>query len=373
MKVKELNEFESLKNQWNSLLKNSTIDNNIFLTWEWLSTWWKHCGKERKLLILTVEEANKVLAIAPLMLSKYKTKRFGNISKVEFLGVPHSDYNNFIILDKEKDCLRNIINYLKYEVSGWNWIELREIAESTLTAKLLKEIFLDSPIKLRKTERVFDICPYISLPESSDIFMKELHRKLRRNLNSSLKRLQQSFSVEFKNYKDFGFSVDEAMRLFVKLHEMRWKERGLPGAFVKEGSAFKDFHLSVAKCLAENGWLGLYFLTLNDEPVSALYGFEYGQKLYYYLSGFDPKYSSYSIGSVSILFLIEECIKRSFREFDMMRGAHAYKNQWTNTYRRNFEIRLAQPTPFNMFYEFYEWILEIRRRASGASSGSTEN
>lgn len=366
MKVKELNEFESLKNYWNSLLKNSIIDNNIFLTWEWLSTWWKHFEKERKLLILLVEEGNKILAIAPLMLSKYKATRFGPaLGKVEFLGVPHSDYNNFIILEKEKDCLRNIIDYLKYEVSGWNWIELREIVESTLTAKLLQEIFLDSSNKLRKKEHACSICPYISLPESFDIFMKELNRKQRQSLNRNLRRLQQSYSVEFKNYKDFGFSVDEAMRLFFKLNEMRWKERGLPGVFEKEGSALKDFHLSIAKCFAENGWLGLYFLTLNDDPVSALYGFEYGQKSYGYLTGFDPKYSSHSIGSVSMVFLIEECIKRGFKEFDMLRGAEAYKDHWTNTYRRNFEIRLVRTTPLSMFYEWItrtHSIMRARRR-----------
>jgi CelD/BcsL family acetyltransferase involved in cellulose biosynthesis len=89
---------------------------------------------------------------------------------------------------------------------------------------------------------------------------------------------------------------------------------------------------------------------LNDEPVSAEYGFEYGQKMYWYLSGFDPKYSSYSIGNIT-LFLIEECIKRGFREFDLLRGEETYKNHWTNAHRRNFEIRLVRTSPFNMFYE----------------------
>jgi CelD/BcsL family acetyltransferase involved in cellulose biosynthesis len=176
--------------------------------------------------------------------------------------------------------------------------------------------------------------------------MKGLSRKLRKNLNFYLRRLRQSFSVEFKNYRDMGFSADEAMKLFLKLHEMRWKEKSV----LKETSV-KDFHLSVAKCFSDNGWLGLYFLTLNDEPVSAIYGFEYEQKLYYYLAGFDSRYSSYSIGNVLIRFLVEECIKKGFKEFDFMRGEETYKNHWTNTYRRNLEVKLIRTTPFNMFYK----------------------
>jgi CelD/BcsL family acetyltransferase involved in cellulose biosynthesis len=362
LKVKELNEFDSLKNYWASLPKNSITDNNIFLTWEWLSTWWKYFGKDRKLLILLVEDANKILAIAPLMLSKYKPKRFiPTIRKVEFLGYPQSDYNNFIILEKETECLRSIINYLHRDVSGWDWIELKEIPESTLTLKLFQEIATDSQIKLRKNEHTCSICPYVSLPESLDTFLKKLSVNVRHTLRRNLRKLEQSFLVEFKNYKDFGFSLDEAMRLFFRLHEMRWKERGSKGVFEKGGSVLKDFHLSIAKCFAENGWLSLNFLALNSEPVSAVYSFEYGQKVYGYLTGFDPKYSAYSIGNISLLFLINDCIKRGLRELDMLRGAEAYKNYWTNTCRRNFEIRLGRTTPLSMIYELITRIYSIAR------------
>jgi CelD/BcsL family acetyltransferase involved in cellulose biosynthesis len=359
LKVEELNEFESLKSHWDTLLKDSVVGNSVYLTWEWLATWWKHFGKERRLLLLTVTERNKILAIAPLMLSKYKITRIGpSMGKVEFLGTPYSDYSNFIILEKERDCLRSIFNYLKYEVSGWNWIRLSEILESSSTAKLLREIFPESSAELIKKEHVCSVCSYISLPESFGTFMKELGRKQRQSLNRNLRRLQQSFSVEFKSYKDFGFSVDEAMRLFFKLHRMRWKEKNLPGIFEQKENVVKDFHLNLAKTFAENEWLGLYFLTLNNEPVSALYNFEYGQKSYGYLTGFDPKYASYSIGSVSIFFLIEKYIQRGFRDFDMLRGVEPYKNFWTSTCRRNFQIEFTRATPVGMLYE---WVARIKR------------
>ncbi len=352
MQIKEINNYEdftNLEKAWNKLLQG--CDHTIFSTWEWLSTWWKHFGKDRKLLLLQVEEENRILAIAPLMLSKYKLRRFvPALKRIEFLGVPHSDYHNFIILEKAEECLKKIIQYLKREISGWNWIELREIAEPTLTAKLLQETVLNSSINLRKKKYVCSICPYMSLPESFDTFMKELSRKQRQSLNRNLRKLKRSFSVEFKSYKDFGFSVDEALKLFFRLHEMRWKEKGYSVFFEEDGNALKDFHLDIAKRFAENGWLGLYFLKLNDEFVAALYNFEYGKKSYGYLSGFDPAYSSYSIGNLALLLLIEESIKRGFREFDMLRGKENYKNYWTKTYRRNFEIRLVHRTPLSMVY-----------------------
>lgn len=48
-RINELNDFEI---EWNQLLSNS-LDNNPFLTYEWLTLWWKHfgTGKELKLYL----------------------------------------------------------------------------------------------------------------------------------------------------------------------------------------------------------------------------------------------------------------------------------------------------------------------------------
>jgi hypothetical protein len=72
LKVREISDFEEMKVDWDALLEKSHVNTNIFLTWEWLSTWWNHFEKGRKPLTLLVEDEQKVLAIAPLMLSEYK-------------------------------------------------------------------------------------------------------------------------------------------------------------------------------------------------------------------------------------------------------------------------------------------------------------
>ena len=76
MRVEDIDCFESLRDCWNVILERNTLENNnVFLTWEWVSTWWKYFGKGRKLLILVVKDNEEILAIAPLMLSAYKLLR----------------------------------------------------------------------------------------------------------------------------------------------------------------------------------------------------------------------------------------------------------------------------------------------------------
>jgi len=351
--VKEADDFQGFKKKWNVLLKNSLLGDNVFLTWEWLSTSWKHFGEGRKRLVLLVEDGDEILAIAPLMLSKYKLPGFGTIKKVEFLGVRHSDYNNFIIVKKEAECLRLIIDYLMDTVADWDWIELKEIPETSENAKSLKMLFSYSPSELKLEKRVCNICPYVPLPSSFDLLMKGLSKNMRQNLNKYLRKISEKHHVELKKYDEAGFSVKEAMELFIKLNEKRWESECLPGSFKSKEDSFRNFHKDVAEVFADKGWLGLYFLTADDEPVSVQYTFEYGDKMFYYLAGFDPQYSNYSIGNLIIRFLLERCIKKGFKEYDMMRGDEPYKLMWTHTIRRNYEIKFVRD---RLHSRFFNWV-----------------
>ena len=51
--------FWALKPEWNDLLRRSYYD-NLFLTWEWQSTWWKHLGEGDLMAMLTEEDQKKL-------------------------------------------------------------------------------------------------------------------------------------------------------------------------------------------------------------------------------------------------------------------------------------------------------------------------
>lgn len=315
---------------------------------DWLSTWWRHFGGERKLLLLAVEEDNQILGIAPMMLSKYKLPAFGSIRKIEFLGTRHSDYNNFIISKKEIESVRCITEYL-YQSEDWDWIELKEIPDINYS----KQLFSNPSLQLEFNERVCNLCPYVTLPKKFESLQKTLGRNLRQNLNRYLRKIEKDHTISFKKYDEAGFSVKEAMNLLIKFHEAKWQSDGKPGAFADD--TFRDFHMDIAESFAQKGWLGIYFLMVDGEPAAIQYTFEYYQKMYYYLGGFLPWYSDFSIGNLLIMFLLKDCIKRNFKEYDMLRGDEPYKFQWTKTYRKNFEVRLVQKKIASELYNRVTW------------------
>ena len=351
LRVNELNdlaEFEDLECFWNQILQKSG-DDDVFSTWEWLWCWWKHFGKERDLRILLAQENDEILGIAPLMLSKYSFLHLGKLHEIEFIGTPHLDYSSFILFRKPVECLKLFLNHLMRS-SDWDMLELRDIREGSTSAIALQLMCDNGASKLKL--RVSTLCPYLSLLNSFEIFLDRLSRNMRRNLRKRMRKLCERYKVKVETQRDFD-SVKEAMNVFFELHQKRWRSLGKPGAFASR--AFRNFHLDLAEILNKKGWLGLHFLTVNDEPISAIYSFEYNQKKYGYLTGFDPEFGRYGVGNLLKMHVVEYCIKKGFREYDFTRDFEPYKADWAPRVRRNLVAGMVHK---GWFAKMYGWAVQ---------------
>jgi CelD/BcsL family acetyltransferase involved in cellulose biosynthesis len=133
------------------------------------------------------------------------------------------------------------------------------------------------------------------------------------------------------------------MQILFDVHQKRWETLGEPGAFKTQW--FRDMFLASAKLFAEKDWLRLYFLTADDKPTATLLALEYDQKMYANIYGFNPIYSTYGVGNLTTMKVLERCIEKKIKEFDFMQGDEPYKFRWTTKYRRNFNIQFANNKP----------------------------
>jgi CelD/BcsL family acetyltransferase involved in cellulose biosynthesis len=167
-----------------------------------------------------------------------------------------------------------------------------------------------------------------------------------------MRKLRENYKVEVKTQHDFS-SIDEAMEIFFDLHQKRWGSKGKLGAFASK--AFRDFHLDLARTFEERAWLALYFLMANDEPVAAVYSFDYHGKKYGYLTGFDPDFGRYGVGNLLKMHVVEDCIKKGFREYDLMRDLEPYKAEWATGFRKNFVVRSVHK---GLSAKIYDWAMQ---------------
>src|SRR3990167_2779584 len=96
-------ELLALEEPWGEL-EAVAGNTNVFLRFDWLATWWKHFGRGQRLMVVTAEEGNRLIAVAPLMLGMA-----GGVRTVGFLGRPGADYTDFLVRPGEDACVAAIV------------------------------------------------------------------------------------------------------------------------------------------------------------------------------------------------------------------------------------------------------------------------
>ncbi|MGD0158848.1 MAG: GNAT family N-acetyltransferase [Candidatus Bathyarchaeia archaeon] len=348
--VDNFNDFATLKDTWNNLLQRSS--HTVFSTWEWLSTWWRHFGNGRRLLILLAEEDNRLIGIAPLMFSVHSM--FGlRKGTIEFLGsgpviagARFVNYSDFIIENKHEKCLPLFFDYLDNLQEKWSDVELTNIPGKQDSLSRLNQV----------TNNIKPVYPslHIPLPATSDALLKSLKHKDKKELGRYSRRLKKSgLKNELVDCSKIQLTSN-GMKMLFALNQKRWNAKGLPGAFTDPNLC--SFYLDIAECFSQKGWLGLYCLNLSGKTVGVLYGFRYMGKYYAYKTGMDPAYRHFNVGNLLFLNVMEECIRDGLTEFDFMWGTEAYKMQWKTSKRWNYEAIVPKKRPFGGFkYLLYNW------------------
>lgn len=335
--------FQALSKEWNKLLNNSD-SNNIFLTWEWISSWWEFFKEDVRLYLITVrDEKGQLIGIAPLKIDKLSSQGFP-YRQLSFIGSGKgvtADYLNFLIASgKEKEVIKEIFIYLWKNKRQWDIINLTNIFMESPVSEIILKVASENGWRCRIEPGL--PCPYITLPDSWDTYLKTLSGKMRYEMRRRLRLLETQHKVKFVRLKERR-EIESGLDTFLNLHENRWAKKGSRGilGFHKEIS---EFHKRLALKFYEKDWLNIFFLEIDGVPVASLYGYEYGNKIFHYNSGFDDRWSKYGVAKQLIAFVVEDCIKRGLREFDFLRGAEPYKYEWTTQERRLLRVLLWNDT-----------------------------
>jgi CelD/BcsL family acetyltransferase involved in cellulose biosynthesis len=337
-RIAEVEGFRRLHSEWNELLRTSSSD-SLFLTWEWMFTWWKHLGGRRRLSILAVRSAGQLIAIAPLALRPPDYGGLRPFSVLEFMGkgFAGSDYLDVIVRPgREQDALQALADDLE---RGQVMLELSQVRRGSSLA-----LDLAGRIEGRGwglSEVGTAVCPYIDLSGRTWVsYLDGLGPAHRANLKRRLRNLTRSSGLLFTRAEN-----EEERREFlgqlIRLHDLRREELGGSEAFHTPG--LRAFHEEFSALALGRGWLRLFLLSLDRIPAAALYGFRYGRTFYFYQSGFDPAYGKQSVGLVAMGLTIRKALEEGAAEFDLLHGDEGYKSLWARQRREIGRIEIYPP------------------------------
>ncbi len=338
--ITDLGQFASLREDWGELLRDSASD-CVFLTWEWLFTWWRHLSAGRRLALLTVRENGRLTAIAPFAQRAPNLARFLPSRSIEFLGsgTVGSDYLDVVVRrGAEPSAVPLIADWLCRGKMVLTLSQLNARSAAFAVAEVARREGWS--VSAEKT----NVCPYIDLTGLSwESYLATRSANQRYNFGRQFRNLQKRFRVTLERVVSEE-QREKALNRLWALHRLRWAPRGGSDAF---GSpSVLSFHSAFTRLALERGWLRLYLLLLDDTPAAALYGLMYQGKFLFYQSGFDPEWARRSIGMVTLGLAIKDAIREEAVEFDMLHGDEQYKFHWAGASRSLTRLELYPPDAF---------------------------
>lgn len=373
--IKTYSELRELKGDWDWLL-DQFEGANVFLTWDWVSTWIEAYSKEKELFCLAAYKNDKLVGMAPLWLDRQTTAGIFPWRVLKFIGSIEvcPDHLDFIIRRKNSSMIAEAVwNALFGEYRKlWDKLEYHSVSIDSKTANIFHNLAESDHRCLKVEIEGYRICPYLSLPNSWDEFVDSMDARNRRNVRRSDKALLGAGEVEF-NCIENPEDLAGAMQGMMDIHNELWYSDKKKTGFRRE--RFREFHLKLAGRLFEKSMLSVCTLMHNGNHVGSTYSFVFRGKVYGYIIAVRRSdIKGASIGRALIYRYIERLIESGVTELDFLRGDEEYKFYWTDTDRRNlnstFHNRriasfMALAIKFSKFY-FKELLRSLLGRKSKA-------
>jgi CelD/BcsL family acetyltransferase involved in cellulose biosynthesis len=336
--------FAAMRAEWGELLASSGSD-CLFLTWEWLYTWWLHVARHRRLFIVTVRSESQLIAIAPLISTRVWIGPFA-VRLLEFAGsgTIGSDYLDVIVRrGSEAEALDVLAAFLADSTTS---MRLSRISDSAgLTPRMAKAL---ADRGWHCVKSLNEVCPFIDLSAGSwEEYLATVGSQHRYNFRRRLRNLMRDHDVRIA----YAQSDDErrvALEHVISLHLRRWRPRGGSDAFNRD--SVRKFHHEFSALALKRGWLRLMVIHLDGRPAAAFYGFRYRHRVHFYQSGFDPQFSNSSVGLVMIGLTIQDAIREGALEYDLLHGDEPYKFLWTKAIRQLVRLDLYPPGRFGRMH-----------------------
>jgi len=348
VKIEDLEQFDKLKEVWRELLAESDVD-HVFLTFEWLRTWWRIYGKDNRLYILMVIETGETIGIAPLMLTGERGRRV-----LRFIGHPNADYADFIAPDKKR-VVESVLAYLRSHRGDWSRVELDQIPEQSGSLDIIRDFLRTGgqPGRLKPIE----VCMSFTY-EGTDEQRKDFRAKRTKAMNNYMNFFIKRNGLTLDKLDDAA-SIRKYLPRFYHCHILRWQQKQLPSKFRDRQN--RRFYENLVDRLAPSGMVSLLVLKHGQQPLAYLFAYNYKKTVYLYTITHEAFFGRKSLGIILFNMLTERYVCDGFDQVDFARGAGTHKTKFINGSCTNYRLLLTKGA---MAVRFDEWYDKIKTKTA---------
>lgn len=300
--------FDSLTSYWTD--KSHRLRwGSVFVLPIWLKVWWQVFGSGAELYLCSVKKGDKIIGIAPLAIRDKEASLVGSTDVC--------DYVDFVVVPgMETDFFVALLDNLRHK--GISKLHLEPLRADSAVINGLKALAQKQGYNVLC--RRVDVTLELGLPPTWEEYLGMLQAKQRHELGRKMRRLGEEGEVNYRTIE--GSRATGVIDTFLKLFTESRQDKA---AFMT--AKREEFFRLLIEVMAEARLLRFGILELRAQPVAMVMCFDNGDVIYLYNSGYEPQYSSLSVGIISKALCIKDSIKRGRKRFDFLKGAERYKYQ----------------------------------------------
>jgi CelD/BcsL family acetyltransferase involved in cellulose biosynthesis len=303
--------------RFESFFLNNKSDLNwncLFVLPLWLKTWWDTFGENHDPEILAGYREGKLIGLAPLHIQGETARFIG--------GENVCDYQDMIVASNHcHEFLNAILAHLnKKRIQSLQLGTLRPDSTSLTQLPNLAEQ-MGYAVEFHPVAFSYEII----LPNTWESYLYMLKGKQRHEIRRKLRRLNEAGNVKFRVIERLD-EIYEAMDTFFSLFKASRPDKS---EFLTE--QMMSFFRLLAQRMAQQGFLRLFFLDIDQVPAAGVMCFDYNNTLFLYNNGYNPQFSHLSPGFLSKVYSIRDSIEQGKLRYDLLKGDEGYKKRLGST------------------------------------------
>lgn len=331
--IKSIDQFNKLKQNWNDV-HTEDPHATIFPSWTWMRGWIEATMYNWQVLAVRPTSTKPYVGFMVLGISSVGNFRFNMVhGNLHMGGNPISDHTGFVCLPDYIDvAIPAFAKFIQKQLK-WNTFSIMDIYDPRL------DIFLQcfSPKRFHVQELEGASCPYISLPDSWDRYLREfLSPDTRKSLKykTGLVSRLSDYRIIYTREDNLEIQIDTLLKFWQK----RWR---------LTSEQVDRYRALYRRCFEENT-LWLTTLWAKKMPIAGVAGI-IDQKLktfILYTPVFNDTFAKYSPGKVMVGHSIRYAIENGFQIYDFGVGDEPYKFSFGAQERFNRNVVISSNTLF---------------------------
>jgi CelD/BcsL family acetyltransferase involved in cellulose biosynthesis len=308
--VDNLSRLDELTSEWSALAR-SIESITPFQLPEWLITWWAHFGGGQ-LHIMVFRDGHKLVGVVPCFLHEWNNKR-----QMTLIGSGISDYLEPPI---DPNYTQQVLEALQGHLAAcpdWEVCDWQDLSCDIP----LQNLAPGNSVEVRISEDV--PCSEVRFSGTFEEFWSGRPKDMRRNLRRYTQRALLNGELQFNTT---GKADPELLDALMRLHAARWQRRGEAGMIEANGSA--DFLRTVSADFANRDMLRFFTIRYERQIAALVLTFLYANKIYSYMSAFDPQFEPLGFGRNLLYESMRLCYERGYHAWNFLRGNESYKCSW---------------------------------------------